>query len=376
VSDEWFCSTPGATDANRAFALTGSALRQLDNFMNGPQYTNWPSEPHRGSIWKVLWANGFHSWKIYSSMLWPPQPPPPAPPIPRCVLTYHLFLEGQIKTVDAETKDYLEGHASRSKYIGNINQFFDDARTGDLPAFSFLEPIWILGDEPATSYHPSGDGGKGPGEIALNRIYEALKSGPKWNETLFVITFDEHAGVFDHVPPPYAANPWPHDEIDGFEYDLMGPRVPTILVSPWIKQRTVFRSPTSVAYDSTSILATLLSWYGIPKARWGLGERTHHAPTFEGVFQNPSPRSDKPSFEPVRPSQALPRSDESTARLSDLHEQVAFRVITAMCGGKCSAQDTANLAADILARATDTKSLHTLINELAKKMGRASAGDV
>ena len=46
------------------------------------------------------------------------------------------------------------------------------------------------------------------------------------------------------------------------------------------------------------ILATLLRWYGIPKARWGLGERTHHAPTFEDVFQCDAPRSDAPSFEP------------------------------------------------------------------------------
>ena len=39
ISDEWFCSMPGATNSQRAFALTGSALGQLNNFMNGPQYT-------------------------------------------------------------------------------------------------------------------------------------------------------------------------------------------------------------------------------------------------------------------------------------------------------------------------------------------------
>jgi phospholipase C len=368
ISDEWFCSTPGATDANRAFALTGSALRQLDNFMNGPIYTNWPSVTHRASIWKVLWANGFDDWKIYSSMLWPPQPQPPAPQIPRCVLTYHLFLEGQIKTIDEETKAYLEGHSSTSKYLGTINQFLDDARQGNLPTFSFLEPIWILGDEPATSYHPSGDGGKGAGEAGLNKIYEALKSGPNWNETLFVVTFDEHAGVFDHVPPPYAENPWPRDEVSGFGYDLMGPRVPTILVSPWIKEQTVFRSPTPVAYDSTSILATLLSWYGIPKARWGLGERTHHAPTFEGLFQNSSPRRDAPSFEPARSGVASASVEESAARVTDLHELVAFRVVSTICGGKHSADETTKIACDILSRATDVKILKSLISDLAKRM--------
>jgi hypothetical protein len=97
ISDKWFCSMPGATDANRAFALTGSALGQLNNFMNGPQYTDWGDAPLRGSIWKVLWANGFSKWKIYNSIGWIGFP-----------LTYQLFLKGQIPTVDA--KDQVENH--------------------------------------------------------------------------------------------------------------------------------------------------------------------------------------------------------------------------------------------------------------------------
>ena len=308
VSDEWFCSMPGATDSQRAFALTGSSLGQLDNFMNGPQYAHWPDNPHRPSIWKVLWANGFTDWKIYNSVKWPKPPEIPF------VLTYHLFLEAQVASVDAKPE----------KYIANMDQFKEDAQTGNLPTFSFLEPVWILSDKPATSYHPSAEDGKGPGEIALNEIYEALKTGPKWNETLLIITFDEHGGLFDHVPPSYAHNPWPNDENDGFKYDLMGVRVPTILVSPWIKEQTVFRSPAEIAYDSTSILATLLSWYGIPKARWGLGERTHHAPTFEGVFQCESPRNDAPEL-PSPPSGEV--RGERTERVSTMHQEMAWRMI-------------------------------------------------
>jgi phospholipase C len=369
VSDEWFCSTPGATDANRAFAVTGSALRQLDNFMTGPQYINWPDAPHRASIWKVLWANGFKDWKIYYSMKWPRQKPD-SPIVPRFVLTYHLFLKGQIPAVDAETSAYLDGRAEKSEYIATTDQFMDDARQGNLPAFSFLEPIWILGDKPATSYHPSAMDGKGPGERMLNEIYEALKAGPHWNETVLIITFDEHAGVFDHVPPPYAENPWPNDEVCGFRYDMMGPRVPTILVSPLIKEHTVFRSPTPVAYDSTSILATLLHWYGIPKGRWGLGERTNHAPTFEGVFQCQSPRSDKPSFQPVQARKSVIGKEDraSPEKLSELHELMTFRVVNSICGGRgYSAHRTLKIAKDILTQATDTTTLNRLIEDLADR---------
>ena len=64
------------------------------------------------------------------------------------------------------------------------------------------------------------------------------------------------------VPPDAAGTPG--DE--GFGFDRFGVRVPTILVSPYIQAGTVFRSPTSVAFDHTSILATLRDWLGIPNA--------------------------------------------------------------------------------------------------------------
>ncbi len=348
VSDEWFCSMPGATDSNRAFALTGSALGQLNNFMNGPVYTNWPDLPRRASIWKVLWANGFKDWKIYNSMQWFD-----------FVLTCHLFLQGQIPMVDK----------NQANYIAGIDQFMKDAREGNLPAFSFLEPVWIQdpAGRAATSYHPYGAGGTAPGEKALNEIYDALRTGPKWNETLLIITFDEHGGFFDHMPPPYAEKPWPNDVNDGFHYDMMGVRVPTILVSPWIKQQTVFRSPTSVAYDSTSILATLLNWYGIPKSRWGMGGRTHHAPTFEGVLECESPRSDAPTLQPPRDMAVAP--GVIAPPLGDMHHLLVPRLIHSIVGGRRSVRETSEIANDILARAADVKTLHTLINDLAKRMG-------
>ena len=90
VSDAWFSSMPSATDPNRAFAFTGSSLRELNNFQNGPQYLYWPYAPHRSSIWKALWTNGFTDWKIYNSVVWM-----------NFVHTYHLFLQGQIPSVDA-----------------------------------------------------------------------------------------------------------------------------------------------------------------------------------------------------------------------------------------------------------------------------------
>jgi phospholipase C len=274
ISDRWFCSIPGGTDVNRAFSVTGSAFDKLGTWEGGNPYAYWPKYPHRQSIWKVLWSQGITDWKIYNAVLWED-----------CVFTYQLYLEGQIPSVDANYTEFLAG----------IEQFKKDARAGNLPAFSFLEPAWIA-PSGATSYHPGAD--LVPAETALNEIYEAIKSGPGWEQTLLVVTFDKNNGIYDHVAPPYAKQPWPNDLNNGFAYDLMGPRVPTIMVSPWIKEQSVFRAAGDVPFDATSFAATLLDWFGVPKPLWGLGERMHNAPTFEAVLQASEPRKDAPSFTP------------------------------------------------------------------------------
>ena len=94
-----------------------------------------------------------------------------------------------------------------------------------------------------------------------------MSQSPSWNETLLIITFDEHGGTYDHVlPPTGAATPDKASDPgqNGFRFDRFGVRVPTILVSPWIEAGTVFRSNTATPLDHTSILATVRDWLGIP----------------------------------------------------------------------------------------------------------------
>ena len=45
------------------------------------------------------------------------------------------------------------------------------------------------------------------GEKLIKKVYEALRAGPKWEETLFLITYDEHGGFYDHVVPPHRGIP-------------------------------------------------------------------------------------------------------------------------------------------------------------------------
>lgn len=292
VSDDWFSSLPGGTDVNRGFSVSGSAYNRLGTWEGGTAYQNWPDTAHRQSLWKTLWSHGHQDWKIYYSILWQ-----------KAVFTHQLYLKGQIPEVDAAwAKAIVEARYDElpnSQWIAPLQQFFDDVKYDALPRFSYLEPAWEGAD--CTSYHP-GSSSKGlaslvPGERALNEIYQALSSNPKiWAKTLLVVTFDKNGGLFDHVPAPYARKPWPNDLADGFEFDLMGPRVPAIFASPRIKPNTMLRSPDGQAFDSTSFAATLLNWYGVSQQTWGLGDRITSVPTFESVFTEHEPRKTVPKL--------------------------------------------------------------------------------
>lgn len=285
VSDYWFSPMPGGTIANRGFALSGSNYNIIVNCEGEPQYTEFAQGALRQPIWKVLQNNGITDWKIYYSVEWE-----------KAVFTYHLYLRNQLPSVDLNKDDFVQPLAN----------FYADAAAGALPEFTFLEPAWIAPNG-ATSYHPGSSGDMVPAEVALNKIYEALVNSPNWDKTALVITFSKGGGLYDHEPTPAAQPAWPHDANDGFTYNVLGPRVPTIIVSPLVKPNTVFRSGQARPYEGTSLLSTLLEWCGIPRARWGLGDRVPLAPTFESVFELSSARSDKPSFTPPYDSKFPPQ---------------------------------------------------------------------
>lgn len=90
---------------------------------------------------------------------------------------------------------------------------------------------------PGNDDHPSHDVSEG--QKFVKEVYEALRASPQWNEMLFVIIYDEHGGFYDHVPTPVDGVPSP-DDIAGpepfkFQFDRLGVRVPTIIISPWIE---------------------------------------------------------------------------------------------------------------------------------------------
>ncbi len=160
------------------------------------------------------------------------------------------------------------------KHFQHISRFIQDCASGNLPAYSFLEPSFVIEKgQSATSEHPPAN--VCAGEHFLQTIWEAISTSPAFSETLLIINFDEHGGCPDHVPPNWTATSPGSDSSpgdQGFYFNRFGVRVPAIFASPFIREKTVFRASNtpwaadSVPYDHTSILAMLLDWKKIDRS--------------------------------------------------------------------------------------------------------------
>ncbi|HEV2636639.1 MAG TPA: alkaline phosphatase family protein [Actinocrinis sp.] len=248
VCDHWFGSVPTETLPNRAFALSGTSQGHMDD------KTKTFTAP---SIFGALTKAG-QRWAVYGYDAKP--------------LTRESFTDIT--------------HAPAANF-GLFKDFQAAAAKGTLPAFTFLEPSW---GATGNSQHPNYD--VALGEQLIFDVYTTLRNGPGWNNTLLVITYDEHGGCYDHVPPPSGATAPDQSAGEyGFDFTRFGPRVPTVLVSPLIAPGTVFRVPEGATpLDHTSVLKTV-------ETRWGLAPLTARDAAAEGVgavLTLDKPRTDDP----------------------------------------------------------------------------------
>ncbi len=327
VSDMWFASVPTQTNANRAFSICGTSMGLVNNGFLSDNVVEAKLADDRfrtDTIWHVLERHAFHDWAVFWSDTYPPI-------ISDVPYTRRVF-------------PWLEQISNIDGHFRKMDDFFTMAEAGTLPAFSYLEPQWsgeilklsVMG----TEYHPPAD--VTPGEDTLRRIYCSLvKNQVAWQDTLLVITFDEHGGTYDHVPPPWGARPpWGNDVPAGlplekdFQFDRFGVRVPAIIVSPRIARGTVFRSPAQTPYDHTSVIATVLQLLlpDVPRTGWGLGDRVAHAPTFENVLTLQEPRQDDifapqappPVGTPLNYGDAFNLRHDSGERVTSAHSGIFF----------------------------------------------------
>jgi phospholipase C len=200
-------------------------------------------------------------------------------------------------------------------HFGLFKDFQSAAAAGSLPAFTFLEPDFA---STGNSQHPNYD--VALGEALIHDVYEALRTSPGWNQTLLVITYDEHGGCYDHVPPPDGATPPDSTAGEfGFDFRRFGVRVPTVLVSPLIEPGTVFRTSGPTPLDHTSVLATVERRFGLP----ALTARDAAAPDIGDALTLTTPRTDDPLAGVVPPPPSAANPNASTpSHLQRIHAEL------------------------------------------------------
>lgn len=154
-----------------------------------------------------------------------------------------------------------------------LYQFRKDVDSGNLPTVSWLVPSQNFSDHPSAPWY---------GTWLTSEILDILTKNPEvWKKTIFILTYDENDGYFDHVPP--FVSPDPNDPMTGKcsanintsgvefvrkEQEILegvnkkgarsGPiglgfRVPMIIASPWSRGGKV----CSQVFDHTSTLQFL-----------------------------------------------------------------------------------------------------------------------
>jgi phospholipase C len=289
VCDRWFSPLPSETWPTRSFLHAGTSFGRLNNgdklYEHGDPVPNLTFYSGKRTVFDVLSERGV-SWKVYQHSVIVDNPHPLKP-----------ILSGLNPSL---TSTQFWNIIEKIKRIGNKASFVEfqlAAKAGNLPAYSFIEPSFL---PPTSDQHPGPFCDMAAGELLIYQTYLALSQGPRWNNTLLIILYDEHGGCYDHVPPPATAVP-PDDSraqfpINGFSpFQQFGPRVPAVVVSPFIEPGTVFRAPQgSTEYDHTSVLATIRDWLKAlgkfdPKG-WLSSKRIDAAPTIWPILTRMTPR--------------------------------------------------------------------------------------
>jgi phospholipase C len=269
VCDHWYCSAPTETLPNRAFTHFGTSDGNLYDEVHSYSGT---------SIFMHL-ANHSKTWGIYGNN-----------GKPYTVSFCEDIPSGKVNQQNGETSSATLPEGCQ---VGSFEDFKNALNSNELPDYTFLEPVW---GHAGNSQHPNYS--VAAGEQYMLDIYNAVKSSPYWEDTLLVITYDEHGGCYDHVTPPEDAASPAESKAFGFKFDRFGVRVPAVLISPWIEAGTVHRTQGKVPFDHTSILATLEKMFDLP----ALTVRDESAPHLLNVATLEKPRTDDPMKGVVAPT--------------------------------------------------------------------------
>jgi phospholipase C len=235
----FFCSLLGPTWPNRFYLAAGTSGGITTNGVWGYGVFDYPI------ILDLLDAAGV-TWKVYN-------------------IGWDSVPFGNTDNVFVFWKRYA--HDQRT--LGSKGSFLNDVRKGQLPQISWIIPSYARGwDE-----HPPADVSVGMG--IQEELITALRESSAWENSAYIITYDEHGGYFEHVAPP---------QVDAFG---LGIRIPTWVISPYAKKSHL--EPT--VYELTSTLKFLERLHGLPtlaSSNHLFDEATPGGPNYEAAGGQPT----------------------------------------------------------------------------------------
>jgi phospholipase C len=306
VYDNWHCAVPSQTFCNRSFFHASTSHGFVTNNGQGG-YSKWLRSSNTApTIFNRLEEAGI-PWRVYFD--------------DRQLISLTGLLHAPV------IQQYWHTN------FRTMTEFYDDAEKGNLPAYSFIEPR-LLYDH--NDMHPPGPlvseevvGGNlatgagisdaRAGDAFLHSVYKAVRSsashtGSNALNTMLLVTFDEHGGTYDHVPPPAAEVPEKraHTEM-GFSFDRLGVRVPAIAISAYTARGRVINDPM----HHSSVVSTLTTKHGLRP----LNARDRGAPTLDNAVHLSQPRqpstwpNTRPSYVPANPEadDPVPNGDDDRA---------------------------------------------------------------
>jgi len=285
ICDQWYCSMPGPTWPNRFF-VHGSSSSGLDHSPETSQIKEWEREEPgfeypNGSIYQALSQAGI-PYQFYHDS------------------TGLIGGEGSIYSDDPQNSSIF-GAVPQVASLHGLPNFSEMELLGTFASdlqepypypYTFIEPhygdVYDNNYRGGSSQHPMDD--VYGGEHLLAAVYKAIRSSPYWNTSLLIITYDEHGGFYDSVGPIKAPAPADSPKYGynayGFDFTLLGVRVPAMVVSPLIKKGTVDHTQ----YDHSSVPKTLEQLFKLKN----LTQRDFKANSVMPLLTLTTPRTDCP----------------------------------------------------------------------------------
>ncbi|WP_334151231.1 alkaline phosphatase family protein [Microbacterium sp.] len=303
VFDNWYAGVPSQTFCNRSFFHASTSHGFVTNQAGGG-YRKWLDAPAAPTVFNRLEEKKL-GWKVYIDKLQ--------------LVSFTGMLHAAV----------LEKYW-RTEHFGTMEDFYADTKNGTLPAYAFIEPRMVYdhndfhppfgsvraSDVDGTEIFDSAVSDVRAGDRLIHDIYEAVRTSasPKGSNavnTLLLITFDEHGGCYDHVPPPSATKPTPDTGAGemGFTFDRLGCRVPAIAVSAYTRRGSIIHDEM----HHGSVTATLSRLHGLKP----LNDRDQSANTLLNVVNLDQPRHPAdwpittPAYTPPNPEQGAPHPGEA-----------------------------------------------------------------